>query len=167
MTDEDVKEAIKTAIQMEKDGYEFYQKAAAQTSSEMGAQIFASIAKDELVHLETFKKMFEDRVGKEELEELVRSSNKYTQLPIFPKDVKSVEGVNADTDELDALNVAMSAEKDAIDHYGKILDQTTDDEVRKILEQIIDQERNHYRILEGEFSHLNSTGFWYELEPLR
>ena len=31
-----VKDAIKTAIQMEKDGYSFYEKAAAQTSSDMG-----------------------------------------------------------------------------------------------------------------------------------
>jgi rubrerythrin len=33
---ETIRDAIKTAIQMEKDGYAFYQKAAAQTSSDMG-----------------------------------------------------------------------------------------------------------------------------------
>ena len=37
---ENVKDAIKTAIQMEKDGYSFYQKAAAQTSSDMGKTVF-------------------------------------------------------------------------------------------------------------------------------
>ena len=35
----DVKDAIKTAIQMEKDGYSFYKKAAAQTSSDMGQHL--------------------------------------------------------------------------------------------------------------------------------
>jgi rubrerythrin len=40
LIDDDVKNAIKTAIQMEKDGYSFYKKASAQTSSEMGRDIF-------------------------------------------------------------------------------------------------------------------------------
>ena len=54
-----VKEAIKTAIQMEKDGYAFYQKAAAQISSDMGRSVFEGIAKDELVHLDVFQKLFD------------------------------------------------------------------------------------------------------------
>ena len=36
-----VKDAILTAIQMEKDGYSFYMKAAAQTESEMGQTRFS------------------------------------------------------------------------------------------------------------------------------
>jgi len=49
MTDvENIKNAIKTAIQMEKDGHSFYKKAAAQTTSEMGKSIFESLANDEL-----------------------------------------------------------------------------------------------------------------------
>ncbi len=41
---DDAKEAIKMAIQMERDGYDFYKKAAAQTSSEMGETIFKTLA---------------------------------------------------------------------------------------------------------------------------
>ena len=50
---EDIKDAIKTAIQMEKDGYSFYKKAASQTNSDMGKTIFESLANDELLHLVT------------------------------------------------------------------------------------------------------------------
>jgi len=80
-----VKEAIKTAIQMEKDGYAFYQKAAAQTSSDMGKSIFESIAKDELLHLDVFQKLFEEKVGKSEWDDLVDSSKKYQEIPVFPR----------------------------------------------------------------------------------
>ena len=72
MTD-DVKDAIKKAIQMEKDGYEFYQKAAAQTTSKMGATIFESLANDELMHLDVFQKIFQDTVGKDEWERFLDS----------------------------------------------------------------------------------------------
>ena len=56
MVEEDVKRAIQTAIQMEQEGYDFYQKAAAQTSSDMGRTVFKSLAADELLHLEVFQK---------------------------------------------------------------------------------------------------------------
>ena len=161
-----VKESIQTAIQMEKDGFSFYQKAAAQTSSDMGKSIFEGIAKDELLHLEVFQKLFEDNVGKSEWDDLVDSSKKYQDLSIFPKDLKAVEGANPDTNELDALSIAMDSEKEAIDYYTVILENSDDNEVKKIIDVIIDQEKKHYFLLEQEFSHLSNTGYWYELDYL-
>lgn len=162
----DVKEAIKRAIQMEKDGYAFYTRAAAQTSSAMGQTIFETLARDEELHLATFQKLFEDKVGKEEYDALVNSSNKYAKIGVFPKDINTVEGVNTDPNELDALNVAMDSEKEAIDYYSKILAETQDAEVKEILEEIIQQEKNHYLILNEEFTHLGKTGYWYDLDYL-
>ena len=161
-----VKEAIKTAIQMEKDGYAFYQKAAAQISSDMGRSVFEGIAKDELVHLDVFQKLFEEKVGKSEWDDLVNSSKKYREIPIFPKNLKEVEGVDPDTNELDALRIAMDSEREAIDYYTVIWENSNDDEVKKILDKIIEQEKNHYLLLEQEFSHLSSTGYWYEFDYL-
>ncbi len=161
-----VKEAIEAAIQMEKDGYSFYKKAAAQTSSDMGSTIFEGIAKDELMHLEVFQKIFDDKVGKSEWDDLVDSSKKYQAIPIFPKDLKEITGVNPDENELDALRIAMDSEKDAIDYYTEIWENSNDEEVKKIINEIIEQEKKHYFLLEQEFSHLSNTGYWYELDFL-
>ena len=57
-----IKDAIATAIQMEKDGYAFYTKASAQTTNQSGSKIFASLAQDELLHLETFKRLFVNEI---------------------------------------------------------------------------------------------------------
>ena len=161
-----VKEAIETAIQMEKDGYDFYKKAAAQTASDMGKSVFESLAKDELLHLDVFQKMFREKVGKSEWDELVTSSKKYQNIPIFPKDLKSVEGVEPNTNELDALRMAMESEQEAIDYYTEIWEETTDNEIKKIIDLIIEQEKKHYFLLEQEFSHLSATGYWYEMDYL-
>jgi rubrerythrin len=162
----DVKEAIKTAIQMERDGYDFYKRAAAQTSSEMGRSIFLSLANDELLHLETFRRLFEDTVDAVEWDALARSSNKYANLPVFPKDLAQVDGASPDTNELDALHMAMDSEKEAIDFYARILEKLDDDDVKKIVKEIIEQERSHYLLLQGEFDHLSNTGYWYEMDFL-
>ena len=163
---ENVKDAIKTAIQMEKDGYSFYQKAAAQTSSDMGKSVFKSLAADELLHLEVFQKLFDEKIGEQEWYDLSNSSKKYADIPIFPTDLTKVEGANPDTNEIDALRIAMDSEQRAIDYYTKIREKTSDEEVNKILDEIINQEKNHYLILEGEFNHINSTGYWFELDYL-
>ena len=48
------------------------------------------------------------------------SSKKYQEIPVLPKDLKEVEGVNPDTHELDSVRIAMDSEKDAIDYYTDI-----------------------------------------------
>ena len=161
-----VKDAIKTAIQMEKDGYSFYQRAAAQTSIDQGRGIFESIAEDELMHLEVFEKMFKDKIGKDEWTKLVESSKKYADIKIFPKDLESIEGANPDTNEINALRMAMDSEREAIDYYTDIKEKTDDKEVIKILDKIIEQEKNHYLIIEGEFNHIQTTGYWFDLDYL-
>ena len=163
---ENVKDAIRTAIQMEKDGYAFYQKAASQTSSDMGKSVFESLAADELLHLEVFQKLFDEKIGNEEWHDLVNTSKKYADIQIFPKDLQKVEGANPDTNEIDAIRMAMDSEQMAIDFYTKIREKSSDDEVNKIIDEIIDQEKNHYQILEGEFHHINSTGYWFDLDYL-
>lgn len=162
----DVKEAIQQAIQMEKDGYAFYKRAAAQTSNETGSKIFESLAKDEQLHLATFQKLFEDEMARDEYDQLVNSSRKYANLPVFPKDLKSTEGANPDVNDLDALNAAMNSEKEAIDYYSKILDKTEGEDARNIIREIIHQEKSHYFILEEEFNFLGKTGYWYDSEHL-
>jgi len=166
LIDDEVKNAIKTAIQMEKDGYSFYKKASAQTSSEMGRDIFESLAKDEQLHLEVFQKLFEDKIEKSEWNNLVNSSKKYAEIDIFPQDLKQLEGANPDTNELDALEIAMDSEKNAIDYYGGIKEKTKEENIRQIINEIIEQEKNHYSILQEEFDHLSKTGYWYELDFL-
>ena len=166
MLDDEVKNAIKTAIQMEKDGFAFYKKASAQTSSDMGRDIFESLANDEQLHLEVFQKLFQDKIEKTEWDNLINSSKKYAEIKIFPKDLKQIEGANPDTNELDALEIAMNSEKEAIDYYGEIKEKTREEEIRKIINEIIEQEKNHYSILQEEFDHLSKTGYWYELDFL-
>jgi len=166
LIEDDIKDAIKTAIQMEKDGFAFYKKASAQTSSDMGREIFDSLAKDEQLHLEVFQKLFEDKIEKSEWNSLVNSSKKYADIDIFPKDLQQIEGASPDTNELDALKIAMDSEKDAIEYYGKIKENTKFEDIRQIINEIIEQEKNHYSILQEEFDHLTKTGYWYELDFL-
>jgi rubrerythrin len=161
-----VQDAIKTAIQMEQDGYSFYKKTASQTSSDMGRTLFETLATDELLHLDIFQKLFENTISKNEWNELVKSSKKYANIPVFPKDLKTDTDINPDANELDALRIAMDSEKAAIEYYTHIQDEIQETEIKDIIDEIINQEKNHYQLLEEEFNHINKTGFWFDLDYL-
>jgi rubrerythrin len=163
---ENVMDAIKTAIQMEKDGYAFYNRAASQTKSEMGRSLFESLSKDELQHLNVFEKLFQQKVDKVDWDALVNTSKKYVDIPIFPKNLSDDENSNPDINELDALHLAMDSEKEAINYYNKIRESIADKHTQDILTVIIEQEKNHYQLLEEEFNHLSKTGYWYQLDIL-
>lgn len=161
-----VMDAIKTAIQMEKDGYAFYKRAASQTKSEMGRSLFESLSKDEHQHLNVFEKLFQQKVDKVDWDALVNASKKYVDIPIFPKNLSDDEDSNPDINELDALHIAMDSEKEAIYYYNKIRESIADKHTQDILTVIIEQEKNHYQLLEEEFNHLSKTGYWYQLDIL-
>ncbi len=161
---ENIKDAILTAIQMEKDGYSFYIKAATQTESKMGKTIFESLAEDEQRHLDVFQKIFEDKVSKSEWNDMIDSSKKYATIPIFPTNLNDAPGMDAESTEIDALRMAMDAEKEAIEYYGKIKENLEDLDIKKVISEIIEQEKNHYSLLEKEFNHINSTGYWFEFD---
>ncbi len=163
---ENVKDAILTAIQMEKDGYTFYTKAAVQSRSDMGRTIFESLAADEQKHLDVFQKMFEDKVGQSEWKDLINSSKKYASIPIFPTDLKDAPGMDPDSTEIDALRMAMDSEKEAIDYYTNIIENLENQELKNVIQEIIEQEKNHYSLLEKEFNHINTTGYWFEFDYL-
>jgi len=165
-TIENVKDAILTAIQMEKDGYAFYTKAAAQTKSDMGRTIFESLAADEQRHLDIFQKMFEDKVGKSEWNDLINSSKKYANIPVFPTNLKDAPGLDSESTEIDALRMAMDSEQEAINYYNKIKETINNKDLKNILNEIIEQEKNHYFLLEKEFNHINTTGYWFEFDYL-
>jgi rubrerythrin len=151
---------------MEKDGYAFYTKAAAKTSSDMGRTIFESLAADEQRHLDIFQKMFEEKVIKSEWNDLINSSKKYANIPIFPTDIKNASDIDIDSTEIDALRIAMDNEKEAIDYYTKIKETLDNQELRNVIDEIIEQEKNHFSLLENEFNHINTTGYWFEFDYL-
>ena len=97
-------------------------------------------------------------------QDLVDSSKKYTTIPIFPTNLNETPGMDSESTDIDALRMAMDAEKEAVEYYQKIMNNLEDQDVIKVINEIIEQEKNHYSLLEKEFNHINSTGYWFEFD---
>lgn len=161
----DVIEAIKLAIRIEKVGKQYYEEAARKTANELGKKMFESLAKDELVHLETFEKMFGTIAGKEEWRELAKGSPKVGKVPIFEEEAS--EKSKADTNDIDALRVALDNERDSIELYKKASEEIKDSLARKIFNKIREEEEYHYDLLQAQKDHLTKSGFWFDVGEFR
>jgi rubrerythrin len=146
--------AIQMAIQTEIDGYNFYQRFAAQTQDPNARSMFQRLAREEVIHLELLrnnKAMLED-------------SGEWTRYQaVLPDDVEGApifsrerveENIVAYTSDLSALRVAYLIEKDAVDFYTRAAQQTDDPNGKRILLDLARMEQGHLALLQGEYEFL-------------
>lgn len=166
MTDEELASALMAlgiAIQTEKDGREFYKRAAGKTDDRGGKILFTSLADDELDHLrllETQKEALlqEGRWLPESETGAQTRPTKVEGAPIFSREAVA-EDINAYTSELSALRMAYLIEKDAVAFYSRAASETEDPHGKAMYEWLVAMEKEHQRILQEEYNAL-AKQFW-------
>lgn len=150
--------ALDLAIQTEKDGREFYKRAAENTTDPGGKVLFTSLADDELEHLELLESQ-RNALAEEghwltglEAERRERPA-RVEGAPVFSR-AALAENVNAYTSDLSALRMAFLIEKDAVAFYTKAAANTEDPGGKEVYERLVEMEKEHQRILEEEYEAL-------------
>jgi rubrerythrin len=144
-----LQEALKLAIQTEKDSMDFYRRAASVTKNERAKKVFDLLANEEVGHLKSF---FNHYKGGEfgDLKAYMES----------PPDLKNAtylaleKAIDAETHEQKALEIALKEEKACIDQYTVLAKDIVDPLVRAIFERVIKETQGHYDIIEDEYMHV-------------
>ena len=144
-----VQEALKLAIQAEKDSMDFYRKAASVTKNERARKVFDLLANEEVGHLKAF---FDHYKGGEfgDLQTYMASSpdtNNVTYRALM-------KAIDEETHEQKALEISMKEEKACIDHYTVLIKDIVDPLVRGIFEQVIKETQGHYDMIEDAYMHV-------------
>ena len=146
------------AMQMEKDGEQFYREIADKTDDPGLKRIFNTLADEEVVHYNTFKKLFE-KSGAEAVESNIRDKAKN----IFAE-MKESGGmkITVDTAQTEAYKKAMEAEKDAYSFYESKAGEVDDPNEKQILLTFAREERRHYRLLENVLEFVSRPESWLD-----
>lgn len=144
-----VQEALKLAVQGEKDSLDFYRKAAAVTKNDRAKKVFELLANEEAGHLKSF---FEHYKGGEfgDLKTYIDS----------PPDKKSAtilaleKAINENTHEQKALEIALKEEKSCIEQYTLLAKDIIDPLVKGIFVRVVKETQNHYDMIEDEYMHV-------------
>lgn len=154
-------EILGTAIRLEKEGREYYLKAAEKASNDIAAKMFESFAADESRHiewLELFSK--ESRVRTSEPKKIYASLQK-----IFAEASEETKReAESSPDDIAALNVAIDNEVKSMQAYAGWAKELEAGELRSLCETLAAMERDHRNILENVRDYLQNTGNWFMKE---
>jgi rubrerythrin len=140
------------AIEMENDGFEYYNELA-NTSTLPGLKtIFTSLAADELKHAEVFKALNAgETFGRMPASETLETSkNLFKQLPGGTQELNSI------ADSLKAYQHAMKLEANSFRFYEEVAAKETNPEVKDLILQIAKEEHTHFNILENVYNFVNA-----------
>ncbi len=144
-----MQEALKLAVQAEKDSMDFYRRASSITKNERAKKVFDLLANEEVGHLKLF---FDHYKGGE-----------FGDLKSFmdsPPDKKSAtflaleKALDENTHEKKALEIAMKEEKATVETYTLLAKDIVDPMVKGIFVQVVKETQNHYDMIEDEYMHV-------------
>ncbi|MDY0236131.1 MAG: ferritin family protein [Gudongella sp.] len=148
---------IKFAIQMELDGEKFYNEQAEKNKGNKLEEVFRFLAKDEHKHAELVK-TFAD-AGGYVLDE-GNALNEFNNIFTDEKDFSLK--TTTDPRQIDAYRLALRKEKESIDLYKKMREESETDEGKKLFDYLVRQEEYHYSIFDNLEEHLRKAEDWVE-----
>ena len=144
-----LEEALKLAIQGEKDSMDFYRKAASFAKNERAKKVFEMLANEEVGHLKAF---FQHYRGKEfgDVESFMKTPPD-TNNPTYKALLKVIGDGTA---EKQALEIAMKEEKSVVDQYTVMAKDIIDPLVKGIFDRVVKDTQGHYDMIEDEYMHI-------------
>lgn len=155
--------AIRTAIQMETDGKQFYLKAGQKSSNEAGKKLLAQLAAEEDIHRQKFEEIYEAIRNQKGWPEMDFQPDRGKELPtIF---AEATEEIGADlkalATELDDVQTAMAMENKTYDFYKARSKDADYDAERGFYEALAAQERKHHLVLLDYYEYLKNPAEWF------
>jgi rubrerythrin len=155
--------ALKTSIQMEIDGKEFYNRASRTSNNELGKKLLKQLAAEEDNHRKIFETIFKKISAHKDWPETKISHDRVKGLKtIFSQAVKSMgKDTKTLTTELTAIETAMDMENKTYDFYKRRSENAAYSGEKEFYEDIAAQEKEHHRVLLDYFEFLKDPAAWF------
>lgn len=147
--------SIELAIQMELDGKRFYLQQAERTEDSGLKSIFHTLAEEESIHARILKSK-EETLPYELVDTYSEIKNIFMEIGEHKSLIKQLP------DALDVYNLALANEQKSLDLYREMLGEAKDEKEKKIFEFLIEQESDHYKVLEQLVEMVNRPNEWVE-----
>jgi rubrerythrin len=152
-------EAVKTAIQMEIDGKQYYLKAAQSSGNETGRKLFQQLAAEEDRHREKFEEIFKG----------FQKKNAWPVINITPHDGKEIRtlfagasrSIKASNTEMEAVQTAMAMENKTRDFYQEQARKSSFETEKKYYEILVQEESVHHSLLSDYYEYMQNPADYF------
>lgn len=145
----ELKDAVRRAMQTEKNAMEFYQRGAEMMKNAEAKKVFELLAREEREHAEWFYNVYPGDDIADLQSFLNAGADKDSDWMNELNQVKA-----EDFNERKAMELAMAKEKNLADHLRALAAKIDNPEVRKVFEQNATSTDHHYQIIESEYARL-------------
>ncbi len=155
------KKILEEAIRFEKEGREFFLKAAEKAKTYMTKVIFQTIAEEELDHIRKVKKIYESDLVSEGQEILQDVSKQKALQNIFEEAREQMgEGVRVNPDEIESIRLAIQLEFKGHEFYSRLAQEASSHFEKKFYQHLAEEELVHFSTLrQMEEALMNTTIF--------
>ncbi|WP_305041489.1 ferritin-like domain-containing protein [Geoalkalibacter sp.] len=144
-----LQEAVKIAVQTEKDVMDFYNRAASITKHERGRKVFQQLAQEEREHCSHFFKIYTGGdLGT--FEQFIQTPPRKESAMLHTLEKALDENVH----ERRAMEIALKEEEDLAQNLEQTAANIVDPAVRAVFERMAKETRDHFAVIESEYAHL-------------
>lgn len=164
---EDRIKALEAALKNETNERDFYLKHAARTKNEFGKKMFMSIASDEDEHYDRIKALHKRLKEKGKWPETLTLKVKDTKIKSVLKRLSKLAAgtpSKVDSDDLEAVKIAINFEKRGEKFYGELRDSVADAKEKAFYGMLADMEREHRLSLEDTRDYFKDPTGWFRIK---
>jgi len=157
---EDILKGLKTAIEAELTGHEFYKNAAKSTNDPMGKETFSRMAEEEMGHFNYLRHQYKSVLDNGDYDfskKLDKKQRKHSENPIFSEEIK--KRIKDSHFEVSALTIGMKLELDAMQYYRSCAKTAHNEQVRQLYNELAEWEDDHYLAFERQLELLKEEYF--------
>jgi rubrerythrin len=147
--------SIEFAIGMEMDSKRFYMQQAEQAEDSGLKSIFHTLAEEESIHARILKSKA-DTLPYELVDTYAEIKSIFVEIGNYKNIIKQLP------DAADVYSKALENEKKSLDLYKELRQETTDEKDIKIFDFLIEQEKDHYKVLEQLLELVTRPKEWVE-----
>jgi rubrerythrin len=159
-------EALKTAIEFEKNVLKVYRDAGKSAVDPVGRTVFSQLAEEEAGHVAYLESRLSEwqksgHVALEELRSIIPDKARIADgRKRFARPVRSR---TAAATEVEYLKRALVAEKETSAFYRRMVSEMAE-ERRPLFARFLEIEEGHVAIVEAELDAVSGSGFWFGLK---
>jgi len=145
------------AIKLETEGETFYLEQADKNSGREIERVFKLLANEERKHRELLENL------SKKLDYTIPEADSQIEFESIFRDEKDFKLETAvEPKQIDVYRLALQKEKESIELYQKMKEEASDEEEKALVDFLIKQEENHYRIFNNIIELLRKSEEWVE-----
>ena len=159
---ERIARALETALQMEKEGKEFYQKAGQSSDNSLAKKLLQHLAEQEDVHIQKINEIYQAIKRTAEWPEKETTFKHEKSLKsVFREAIDSMDkDAKASSSELEALKTAMNMEDKSYSFYRSRDAEAVTPAEKSFYQALTAEEREHYLALLDSYEYLTDPQGW-------